>query len=441
MNKSGCRAGRRARKKRRKKHESHVSKVTLTHEAQFVLLRRWLKERGFTSQSLSPVNFHDTGRGLMATQTIKAKDMVISLPEKCLLTSSAVLKSYMGDYIKRWHPPISPLLALCCFLIAERHRGDASEWSPYINILPKTYTCPVYLSDDTIGLLPMSLQKKATEQKEQFQELCCSSLMFFNSLQPLFNRPTEEMFTQDAMRWAWCSVNTRTVYMEHERSNYLSREKDVYALAPYLDLLNHCPNVQVEAGFNKDTHCYEVKSVQGCKKFQQAFINYGPHDNHRLLLEYGFVAPGNPHSVVYVDLGTLKLCLNERDKQLTQKLLYLKDNDFLRNLTFGMDGPSWRLMTALRLLSLTPEQYSSWKSVLLGAAVSQDREEWCIQSALKLCNNLTDGNVKALERLSQLKQGANLSRLEQLCVVESLRLEEQRILEHTQVVLQNLLRQ
>ncbi|XP_056107286.1 SET domain-containing protein 4 isoform X2 [Rhinichthys klamathensis goyatoka] len=440
MNKSGCRTGRRARKKRRKKHESHVSKVTLTHEAQFVLLRRWLKERGFTSQSLIPVNFHDTGRGLMATQTIKAKDMVISLPEKYLLTSSTVMKSYMGDYIKRWHPPISPLLALCCFLIAERHRGDASEWSPYINILPKTYTCPVYLSDDIIGLLPKTLQKKATEQKEQCQELCCSSLMFFNSLQPLFNQPTEELFTQDAMRWAWCSVNTRTVYMEHDRSNYLSSEKDVYALAPYLDLLNHCPNVQVEAGFNKDTCCYEVKSVQGCKKFQQAFINYGPHDNHRLLLEYGFVAPGNPHSVVYVDLGTLKLCLNERDKQLTQKLLYLKDNAFLRNLTFGMDGPSWRLMTALRLLSLTPEQYS-WKSVLLGAGVSRDREEWCIQSALKLCNNLTDGNVKALERLSQLKQGANLSRLEQLCVVESLRLEEQRILEHTQVVLQNLLRQ
>ncbi|XP_056312601.1 SET domain-containing protein 4 [Danio aesculapii] len=440
MNKTRCRAGRRARKKRRKKHED-FSKVTLIHETQFVLLRRWLKERGFTSQSLVPVNFHDTGRGLMATQTIKSKNSVISLPEECLLTTSTVLKSYMADYIKRWHPPISPLLALCCFLISERHHGDASEWSPYINILPKTYTCPVYFPDNIIELLPRSLQKKATEQKEQFQELFSSSQTFFHSLQPLFNQPTEELFTQDALRWAWCSINTRTVYMEHDQSKYLSRGKDVYALAPYLDLLNHCPNVQVEAGFNKETRCYEIKSVYGCKKFQQAFINYGPHDNHRLLLEYGFVAPCNLHSVVYVDLETLKVCLDEKDKQLKQKLLYLKDNDFLRNLTFGMDGPSWRLMTALRLLSLKPQQYTSWKSVLLGAAVSQDREVWCIDSALKLCNNLTEDNVKALERLAQLKEGANLSGLEQLCVVESLRREEQNILGHTRGLLQNLLRQ
>lgn len=46
---------------------------------------------------------------------------------------------------------------------------------------------------------------------------------------------------------------------------------------------------------------------------------------------------------------------------------------------------------------------TTWRSVLLGAEVSQDREQWCNHDALKLCNNLTDDNVKALERVSLIK--------------------------------------
>lgn len=64
---------------------------------------------------------------------------------------------------------------------------------------------------------------------------------------------------------------------------------------------------------------------------------------------------------------------------------------------------SWQLFEYIQNWLNAVVCSTSWKSVLLGAAVSQDREEWCIQSALKLCNNLTDGNVKALERVSLIK--------------------------------------
>lgn len=110
-------------------------------------------------------------------------------------------------------------------------------------------------------------------------------------------------------------------------SNHFLSGQDNYALAPFLDLLNHQPSVQVnlvflseslvqgvgesscwiclqvKASFNDQTRCYEIRSVAGTKRYHQAFINYGCHDNQRLLLEYGFVAPDNPHSVVYVETG------------------------------------------------------------------------------------------------------------------------------------------
>ncbi|KAJ8352478.1 hypothetical protein SKAU_G00239540 [Synaphobranchus kaupii] len=419
----GSRNGRRERRKRRRDNRQNVVQtVNLCHDSRYVELRKWLKERGFNSNSLIPAQFSNTGRGLMTTKAIKAGGLVVSLPESCLMTSQSVLSSYLGEYFKRWKPSVSPVLALCVFLISERHLGVTSRWKPYIDVLPENYTCPAYFSDDALSLLPGDLRNKALDQRGR----------------PLFRRPVEDIFTHDALRWAWCSVNTRTVYVERPQSPYLSRERDVYALAPYLDLLNHCASVQVDAEFSQVTRCYEIRSRQGCRKFQQAFICYGPHDNQKLLLEYGFVAPGNPHSVVYVDPSDLQLCLGAAVQQFDQKLLFLKQSNFLANLTFGLDGASWRLMTALRLLSLKPDQYSCWKGVLLGAAVSQEREERSAHFAKMLCQRLWGENSQALQRLSLLKKEAAASVREQLAVVEYLRLEAQSILEHSQEVLKNL---
>ncbi|RMC06119.1 hypothetical protein DUI87_15549 [Hirundo rustica rustica] len=58
--------------------------------------------------------------------------------------------------------------------------------------------------------------------------------------------------------------------------------------------------LQVKAAFNEQTRSYEIRTNSRCEKYQEVFICYGPHDNQRLLLEYGFVATDNPHSSVYV---------------------------------------------------------------------------------------------------------------------------------------------
>lgn len=140
---------------------------------------------------------------------------------------------------------MSPLLALCTFLIAEKHAGEKSPWKPYLDVLPSTYTCAACLEPDVINLLPKPLKKKAQEQKMVIQELFRSSKAFFSSLQPLFAESTGTIFNYSALEWAWCTINTRTIYMKHPRRECFSLEPDVYALAPYLDLLNHSPNVQV----------------------------------------------------------------------------------------------------------------------------------------------------------------------------------------------------
>ncbi len=59
----------------------------------------------------------------------------------------------------------------------------------------------------------------------------------------------------------------------------------------------------MDAGYNRDSQCYEIHTQTAYSKYQQIFICYGPHDNEKLLLEYGFMLPQNPHNVLQVNMG------------------------------------------------------------------------------------------------------------------------------------------
>ncbi|NWU94516.1 SETD4 protein, partial [Upupa epops] len=429
--------GRTARKRRRKRLQSFMDGVNCSHKPEYIKLKKWLKDRGFEDSNLRPAQFWDTGRGLMTTKALKAKDLVISLHEKCLLTTGTVLSSCLGEYIMKWKPPVSPLIALCTFLIAEKHAGDKSLWKPYLDVLPETYTCPVCLEHDVINLLPEPLRKKAQEQRTMVQELYVSARPFLSSLQPLFGENTETIFNYSSLEWAWCTINTRSIYMKHSQKECFSLEPDVYALAPYLDLLNHSPNVQVKAAFNEQTRRYEIWTNSHYKKYEEVFICYGPHDNQRLLLEYGFVAKDNPHSSVYVSSDILLKYFPVLDKQRNAKLSILKDHDFLENLTFGWDGPSWRLLTALKLLSLEADEFTCWRRTLHGDVISARNEQQALRMTAKICQFLIEETQHVLSQISQLKRNkGNLTK--HLALVETLRLEDLKILQKSAEILWNL---
>ncbi|XP_010609591.1 SET domain-containing protein 4 isoform X3 [Fukomys damarensis] len=391
--------GRTSRIRRRKLIRGSESRgVNESHKPEFIELKKWLKDRNFEDTNLTPAQFPGTGRGLMTKKSLKAGQMIISLPESCLLTTDTVIRSSLGAYITKWKPSPSPLLALCTFLVSEKHAGHRSVWKPYLDILPKSYTCPVYLKPEVVNLLPEPLKAKAREQRDSVQDFFASSRDFFSSLQPLFEEAIDRVFSYSALLWAWCTINTRAVYLKTRRQACLSSEPDTCALAPYLDLLNHSPNVQVKAAFNEETGCYEIRTASSCRKHAEVFICYGPHDNHRLLLEYGFVSLCNPHACVYVSREILVRYLPSTDKQMNKKISILKDHGFMANLTFGWDGPSWRLLTALKLLCLEAEKFTCWSKVLLGEVISDTNEKTSLNIAQKICYYLIEETTAVLQK-------------------------------------------
>ncbi|XP_055272071.1 SET domain-containing protein 4 isoform X2 [Moschus berezovskii] len=439
------RGGRTSRIRRRRLFRRPESRgVNESYKPEFIELKKWLKDRRFEDTTLIPAHFPGTGRGLMSKMSLREGQMIISLPESCLLTTDTVIRSYLGAYIAKWQPPPSPLLALCTFLVSEKHAGDRSPWKPYLEVLPKAYTCPVCLEPEVVNLLPNPLKTKAREQRSHVQEFFSSSRGFFSSLQPLFPEAIESIFSDHALRWAWCTISTRAVYMKRPPQPCLSPEPDTCALAPYLDLLNHSPDVQVKAAFNEETRCYEIRTATHCGKHKEVFICYGPHDNHRLLLDYGFISVRNPHACVYVSKDILVKYLPSTDKQMNKKISILEDHDFIdfrcrtprfsdpyihlsffcfRNLTFGWDGPSWRLLTALKLLCLKAEEFTCWKKVLLGEIISDTNEKTSLDVAQKICRYFIE------ETHAVLQKDEEVALMNQLTLVETLRTEELKILQ------------
>ena len=60
---------------------------------------------------------------------------------------------------------------------------------------------------------------------------------------------------------------------------------------------------QIRAGYSERSKCFEIHTDIPCKRWNQAFISYGPHDNSKLLLEYGFVLPENPQNSISIRRG------------------------------------------------------------------------------------------------------------------------------------------
>ncbi|XP_071954764.1 SET domain-containing protein 4-like isoform X2 [Antedon mediterranea] len=331
-----------------------------------ISLLQWMKCHGFEKQHLKPAIFKETGRGLMANKSFKPGDTIISIPADLLITTSTVLRTSIGPVIQQ-NPDLTPRQILCVFLILEKHKASASSWCPYISQLPDTYTTPSYFTDDELKSLPKHLLQMAIFQvetvKDEFQKVQSFS-QALGKLDPCY----PGLLTYEAFKWAWFVVNTRSVYMDPSVSQWKSScEIDSYALAPFLDLLNHSAKANVTAGFKKKSNCYEIVTHNTYAKYDQVFICYGPHGNENLLLEYGFIVPANPNTSVNIPFDLIKDLVNR--EQLDARIQFLKENfevSWLSKLTCGADGVSWPFIVTLRVLCTHSADRSYWQRITLG---------------------------------------------------------------------------
>lgn len=164
--------------------------------------------------------------------------------------------------------------------------------------------------------------------------------------------------------WAWHIVSTRCIYNENKHHPKLNNsEGDTTIVVPFVDMLNHVNNSQCMFAADKFKHQYFVKANRTVNEGQEAFVTYGGHNNARLWIDYGFRLPENMYTKVSIPIDTFftlgKLVnLDLHDNHL--KALY--DAGFSTSLFATDDGPSYQILTNVKLLLMDKNQVLEWKS-------------------------------------------------------------------------------
>ena len=132
------------------------------------------------------------------------------------------------------------------------------------------------------------------------------------------------------------------------------------------------------------------------------FINYGPHDNRKLLMEYGFILPHNLHNTIKFSVDLIyaivmpEICgISGKKKEIIAA--YQLEKDLCCSEESGL---SWSIIVLLRLLAMSEEDFRrQWQRILTGSHLDGENElrvfRWrqcLIQRVLESYDNLVDAN-------------------------------------------------
>ncbi|KAG0339218.1 SET domain-containing protein 4 [Podila horticola] len=381
---------------------------------------QWLKDLGCPKTKLTLAEFSNTGRGMMATKDIKAGEVMIQVPERNLVTLKSLQSTY-GPRIARFGKKINSHMVIALHIALLVQAPEKSGWLPYLRMLPKKFdTMPVRYPQELFDLLPQNAQAHVNKQKAKIVADYNCVLDFLKSNQDLLSRP----LSYEEYEWAWLVVNTRCIYLDAKRQD----AADNIALAPMLDFLNHTHDAKTEGRFCTKTKSYQIKTLLPYKKGEQVFINYGPHDNCFILVEYGFVTPDNPYNYVTVDNDFMHLTIpGETSVAKKDKMELLDMAGYYGDYVLHRNDVSFRLLVGLRLRLINPfnkmsaatqHAIAQWHNVVNGEIdqISAENEHMVPVYLERLCDEILATAKKTLGVLARKKTTFPVMHLQQVWI-------------------------
>uniref|UniRef100_K3WKR8 SET domain-containing protein n=1 Tax=Globisporangium ultimum (strain ATCC 200006 / CBS 805.95 / DAOM BR144) TaxID=431595 RepID=K3WKR8_GLOUD len=160
---------------------------------------------------------------------------------------------------------------------------DATMEDLYVNSLPSFVDLPFYWEENQFQELDACQEVARGIQQ--------SSKFYSTIYQHLFGNGNG-FVNPEAFFWAISILMSRAT----------SGKEQPFTLIPFFDWFNHADNGdECVHGFDPQ-HGFTVHTTRAYEPGEQLCITYGHHGNTRLLRNYGFTLPTNPHDVVDVPL-------------------------------------------------------------------------------------------------------------------------------------------
>lgn len=304
------------------------------NEPALLALREWLEAGGgFVHPDLVFGPVGDAGTGCLAKRDIAAGVELFRVPlsrvitEQTALADAAVEKMSAQLTLLRQFP--SALLAF--FLLIERLRARRSPWQPYLDVLPRTYSVPLFWTWPELLLLRGSpafaqahqMFKLALRLYLVVQRLCEGAAVQQQQQQPPPKQTQQQQRkpvapqplnaplglgrapTYAHWRWALSAVFTRRNFVPGPGGTGTS-----LALIPGWDMCNHQTG-HLTTSFDTTHNAVSCTAMAATASGGEVCIFYGPRSNLDLLVHNGFLPSDADHN--RHDYFPLRLSLNPND--------------------------------------------------------------------------------------------------------------------------------
>lgn len=264
------------------------------------------KAGAFVSPKIKLQAFPGRGTGIVCVEPIHPGEKLIDIPCSKLLN----LRTIDGKGLTAHQ-------ALALYLY--EHSND-----PWTCSLPRDFSgFPLTWACTDQAMLPPRAKAIIDAQRvvlEQDYNACCAA--------------RDAVLNFEQYTKAWLLVNSRCLHYELDAAR-----KNQMTMAPLIDFLNHTPD-QARSAAVRRGRSFSLHAQVAANPGDEILLNYGPHDNAFLLVEYGFVCANNFWD--YVDITSYVL------RGLSDAAVgFLKEKKLPLEFVVHRHGPSYGVDVAL----------------------------------------------------------------------------------------------